>query len=74
MKWLAVAAGSIAFLLGSLWALQGFGLVTMQPIACVGDCTALVGPHAGWAAAGLALLLAGATLILWSLRSILRKS
>ena len=74
MKWLTAVAGLIAFLLGGLWALQGFGLVVIKPIACVGDCAALEGPHAGWAAAGSGLLLVGGALLYWSLRRILRKS
>ncbi len=71
-NWLFAVVGVVAALLGGLWLLQGTGLVVMDPIACVGACEALTGPHAGWALAGLALLLAGLGLVWWALRRMKR--
>ena len=48
--------------LGMLWALQGAGLVHLKPIACVADCTELVGPSAQWLVTGLATVAAGGAL------------
>ncbi|WP_332688824.1 hypothetical protein [Devosia sp.] len=68
MKWIAVAIGVVAMLLGGLWFLQGTGLVTIAPILCVAECEALQGPSLPWAIAGLLALLFGATLLWRSLR------
>ncbi len=55
----------LAFLLGGLWLLQGTGVVTIDPIACIGACEALEGPSAPWALAGAALMIA-ALAALWA--------
>jgi hypothetical protein len=55
----------LAFLLGGLWLLQGTGLVTIDPIACIGACEALKGPSVPWALAGAALMIA-ALAVLWA--------
>ena len=68
MTWLGAILGLAAFALGGLWFLQGIGAVTLEPSACVGDCTALEGPSLPWALAGAALAAAGAALIWFSLR------
>jgi hypothetical protein len=68
MKWLGAILGLAAFALGGLWFLQGIGAVTLAPIACVGECTALEGPSLPWALAGAAVAAAGAALIWFSLR------
>jgi hypothetical protein len=60
MKIIALAiVGVILALLGGLWLLQGLGLVTIEPIACVGACEALEGPSPTWAAIGAVVLAAG---------------
>lgn len=68
MKWLFVVPGIIAVLLGGLWLVQGLGLVTIPPIACVAECETLESPSTGWALAGAALLAAGLALMWWALR------
>jgi hypothetical protein len=71
MRWIyggTAIVGLAAALLGCLWLLQGTGVVVMEPIACLGECTALTGPDANWAAAGGALMLAGIAIAWWSLR------
>jgi hypothetical protein len=46
VKTIALAiAGVILALLGGLWLVQGLGLVTIEPIACVGACEPLAGPR-----------------------------
>jgi hypothetical protein len=61
MKIVFLIISLIAALLGGLWLLQGLGLVRIDPIACVGDCTPLEGPSLQWAAIG-AIVLAGGLL------------
>lgn len=63
-----IVLGLILVLLGSLWALQGTGLVTMVPILCFAECAPLEGPSLPWALAGLAALLIGAALLWRSYR------
>ena len=59
MRWVFGLLGVLGTLLGGLWLLQGTGLIVIDPIACVGECTALEGPSPPWALAGAALLAAG---------------
>jgi len=66
MKWTSAIIGAILTLLGGLWLLQGTGLVTIAPIACVAECETLTGPSLPWALAGAAALTAGAGLVWWS--------
>ncbi len=68
LKWIGAIIGLLALLLGGLWFLQGTGLVVIDPIACVGECTALTGPSLPWALAGTALALTGAALLWLTLR------
>jgi hypothetical protein len=59
-KTIALAViGVILALLGGLWLLQGLGLVTIAPIACVAECEPLEGPSPTWAAIGLVVFAAG---------------
>ena len=57
IKWIIGIVSVMAFLLGSLWFLQGTGLIVIEPIACIGECDALEGPSPTWAAFGLMLML-----------------
>lgn len=70
MKWIWTTVGLVFFLLGGLWFLQGTGLVTIDPIACVGECEPLRGPSAQWAVAGAILMLLGAGAIGYGWRKI----
>lgn len=45
--------------LGTLWSLQGAGLIHVKPIACVADCTELRGPSGQWLVTGLLTIAAG---------------
>jgi hypothetical protein len=67
MKWVGLILGVAALLLGGLWFLQGVGAITIDPIACIGECAALEGPSLPWALAGIALVLVGAAVIRFSL-------
>lgn len=75
MKWLYVGVGIVgaaAAMLGGLWFLQGTGVAVIEPIACIGECTALIGPNVGWALAGAALMLVGIGIVWWSMRRLRR--
>jgi hypothetical protein len=65
IRWAIACVSILAFLLGGLWLLQGTGLVTIDPIACIGECEALEGPSVPWALAGAALMIA-ALAALWA--------
>jgi len=49
----------VATLLGSLWLLQGTGLLHVRPILCLADCKPLEGRSVGWMTAGAVVLLGG---------------
>lgn len=68
MKVLALILGVIAALLGGLWLVQGLGLVRIDPVACVGDCTPLEGPSLQWTVIGALVLAAGLFGIFYGLR------
>jgi hypothetical protein len=68
MKWIILIFGLAAALLGGLWLLQGLGVVTIEPVACVGACTPLEGPSLQWAIIGAAVLGAGLLAIFYSLK------
>lgn len=48
--------------LGSLWSLQGAGLVHVKPIACVADCVELQGASVQWLLTGIVTIGVGAAL------------
>ncbi len=59
--WMSVAAAGLAVSsVGLLWFLQGSDLVHLEPLACVGECQAMVGHHLGWQIAGTLAVLIGA--------------
>ncbi|MEZ5291074.1 MAG: hypothetical protein R2745_08335 [Vicinamibacterales bacterium] len=60
MTILVLVLSVAAVLLGGLWLTQGLGLVTIDPILCVGDCTPVVGPSMPWIAAGAVAVAVGA--------------
>lgn len=49
--------------LGTLWFLQGTGLLVIAPILCVGECEPLQGPSLTWSLIGLATLSAGGLML-----------
>ena len=74
MKRIALSIlGVILALLGGLWLLQGLGLVSIEPIACVAECEPLEGPSPTWAVIGAAVLAAGALSLFLAFRRRARK-
>lgn len=65
MKIVVFIIGAILVLLGGLWLVQGLGLVRIEPIACVAECTPLEGPSLTWAVIGAATLAVGVAVILY---------
>jgi hypothetical protein len=59
MKIVILIVSVLAALLGGLWFLQGIGLVHLDPVACVGECTPLEGPSMQWAVIGGVVLALG---------------
>jgi MYXO-CTERM domain-containing protein len=68
MRIVATVFGVICVLLGGLWLVQGLGLVRIDPIACVGDCTPLEGASMQWAIIGAAVVALGLVLIAFARR------
>lgn len=58
--------GIFVMLLGTLWLLQGLGIVVMQPVLCFANCDYVQGPSALWAAIGVSSLVAGLVAIFFS--------
>jgi hypothetical protein len=65
MKIAALLFGTVAALLGSLWLLQGLGIVQLAPILCFADCAPVEGPSTKWAVIGAATLCAGIAAVVW---------
>jgi hypothetical protein len=63
---LAFIFGIVTILLGTLWLLQGLGIVHLRPILCFADCAPVQGPSVTWAATGLIAVAVGAGSVLWS--------
>jgi hypothetical protein len=59
-----IIAGTIIFLLGALWLLQGLGLVTMAPILCFAGCAPIKGPAPIWTMIGAVAIVLG-VFLLW---------
>lgn len=68
MKILGVIFGVAGLLLGGLWLFQGLGLVTIEPIACVGACEPVSGPAPLWVVIGFVVFAAGGLAIYFSLK------
>lgn len=68
MKLLIRAVSLVAALLGTLWFLQGLGIVRLRPILCIADCETVQGPSTTWAVVGCAVMLAGVFGIVRSMR------
>lgn len=68
MKIVALIAGVLLALLGGLWMLQGLGLISVAPIACIGACEPLTGPSILWAIIGGLTIVAGGALVAWARR------
>lgn len=58
----------ILILLGSLWFLQGTGIIHLNPIMCVAECEPITGTSPLWAIIGAVAFVGGFFLIRKSLR------
>lgn len=63
-----LVVGVILALLGSLWFLQGTGIVHLSPIMCVAECEPITGTSLLWAVIGAMVFVGGIFLIRVSLR------
>lgn len=66
MKKLTLFCGVIAVLLGSLWLLQGLGVVQIRPILCFVDCAPIQGASRTWTVIGFLMVAAGVVAIVRS--------
>ncbi len=57
--------GGIVALLGTLWGVQGLGLVQIDPILCIEDCEPITGRSVQWSVIGTITVLVG-TVIIWA--------
>ena len=65
---LLTLVGLVAASLGVLWTLEGAGAVHVRPILCVSNCKPITGSSPGWLVAGVAVLLAGLSVVWVELR------
>ncbi len=68
MRTVILIVGVVSALLGSLWLLQGLGLVRIKPILCVAECEPLEGPSPLWAFIGLIAAVGGLAAVVYALR------
>lgn len=68
MKYLFLAVGAIAILLGGMWALQGLGILRLEPIYCVADCETIEGFTPKWAIVGAIVFVGGILATVFALR------
>lgn len=57
--------GVILALLGTLWVVQGLGIIQLGPILCVADCEPITGRSMQWTVIGMITLFVG-TVIVWA--------
>ena len=77
MNWRTITslvAGVALMLLGSLWLLQGAGLVHVRPILCVTNCRPVTGGSAAWLAAGIVAFAIGLLLAAAGARHLHRRA
>lgn len=68
MRMIARFIAVICVMLGTLWLLQGLGVVHVRPILCFANCERIQGASAAWATAGFVMLMAGIIAILLSFK------
>lgn len=59
MRTFKIVAGVLSVLLGTLWLLQGLGVVHLRPILCFANCAPIQGPSLTWAVVGALMIFAG---------------
>ncbi len=62
--------GVILALFGTLWVVQGLGIVQLGPILCVADCEPITGRSVQWTVIGVIALLVGIVIVRTGLRRI----
>ena len=70
----SLVAGVALMLLGSLWLLQGAGLVHVRPLLCVTNCRPVTGGSAAWLAAGIVAFVIGLLLTASGTRHLHRRA
>ncbi|RBI63964.1 hypothetical protein DMJ13_05510 [halophilic archaeon] len=60
--------GATVALLGTLWVVQGLGIVRIAPILCVADCEPIAGRSAQWTVIGVLVSFVGIVIIRAGLR------
>jgi LPXTG-motif cell wall-anchored protein len=55
--------GATVALLGTLWLVQGLGLVHIGPVLCVANCEPITGKSTQWTVTGVIALLAGLVIV-----------
>ena len=66
MKSLTVIFGVITVLLGSLWMLQGLGVVQIRPILCFVECAPIQAASRTWTIIGFLMVTTGVVAIVRS--------
>ncbi len=51
--------GPIVTILGTLWLVQGLGILQIGPVLCVADCEPITGRSMQWTVIGVIALIAG---------------
>lgn len=64
--------GVITALLGTLWLVQGLGIIQIGPILCVADCEPITGRSVQWTVTGVLALVAGIVVARAGLRRVNR--
>ena len=65
MKKVMFFAGLAVALLGTLWLLQGLGLIHIRPILCFANCAPIQEASTTWAIAGAVALTVGGAVMFW---------
>ena len=60
--------GFIVALLGTLWVVQGLGLIQIGPVLCVADCEPISGNSMQWTVIGVLTLFVGIGIVRAGLR------
>lgn len=55
--------GTLVALLGTLWLVQGLGIVQIGPILCVADCEPITGRSVQWTVTGVLAMVVGMVLV-----------
>ena len=62
--------GTTVALLGTLWVVQGLGIIQLGPILCVADCEPITGRSVQWTVIGVLALFVGIVIVRAGLRRV----